>query len=409
MLALCSGSAHAETRIDLAPIPDVSVLEQIYLLDRYRDREQGDWCDTGRTGKRGSVTLGLGEDVAGAVSAAGGVGMRDALQLGFSTELVGERDRFTRGRHRALAAIAGGEDDDFGFKLAVTGALDHGLAPGLAPIAHGGGRRVIASGHATGLVQLGKEKNDFVWVAALDAELGASYFEDATIERSERRSGGLALGRAPIDGELPRGRIDVIRGRVEHVAITRPIAAAAAPAMADGVRIVELGLGPKELTFHIDREMLTVLDVDFGWSWLEAGAVRDDMFRMRLASSIGWIGRTERQKIGVAIAREPTHSADGQRIVSEWRTALATSAERKRFVIDAAGGISWGSVKAGGPPATTLMRYGGQLDAFAKVGHGLEIGGYAATWFEPAGAGDAWIAPRRWTTESGLALRLRRP
>lgn len=414
LVVVCSaGPVGAETRLHVGPIPDLSIIEHMFVLDRYGPRDRSDWCGTGRTGKTGSLTLGAGidSDFVGSASLAAGTNGDQALALGVSSELIGGADELVRGRHRALARFRAGDDDDFGVKLELGGALDHGKAPGLAPIAQGAGRRLIGSTRGRALIQLGKERNDFVWAASVDGELGVMRWWESPLDGGNKRSLGMGIGRAPVDGELPSGNIEVLRGRVERVSIDQPIAAAGSTGVQSrtDVRIVEIGLGPKEMTFHIDREFLAVLDVDLGWSWLEAGDLSDNMFRMKLSGSAIIAEKRDRlHRIGVAISRDPTHTPDGSRIVSETRITLATGTERRKYLLEARGGLSWTTAHEGGPAVGTLLRYGTQLEAFAKLGHGLELGGYYAGWFEPQTAGDPWASPRRWTREAGLALRFRR-
>lgn len=413
LLVVCSGStaARAETWLDLAPIPDLATLEPAYPVCAPGDHR--------RTALDGSLTLGFGDDAHAAATLAAGL-RGEHVSGGIASELQLRGRDVARGRHRGRLLLQRWSDhaDDFGASLELDAQVDHGDGFGLAPIALGPGPRDAALGRARGGFQLSDEDDDFVIIAGVEALAGAS--ERPGFDRAIRRGGGLSLGRAPIDGELPRGSVDFLRGRVEHVSISRPVAAAAAtdhtgastaaPLGDAEVRIVELGLGPHDLTFHVDRHVLAVLDIDLGWSWLEAdtaaGRIAENMLRARWGGALVGGRAGAPRRVGLTFGREPTYTPDGQRLVSEWRLALAAGIEQHRLSFDARGGISWATPIAGGGPADMLIRYGAQLEAFAKLGLGLEAGAQYAAWYEPA-AGDPYAAPRRWTVEAALALRWR--
>jgi hypothetical protein len=180
------------------------------------------------------------------------------------------------------------------------------------------------------------------------------------------------------------------------------------------VRSVELGLGTHELTFHVDHELLAVIAVDLGWTWLEAdtaaGRLADSAFRMRLGTALEWRdGRGEfpLRRTGFGLGRVPTYTPDGQRLVSEWRLEVDHGLETRRFVLGARGGVTFLSPLAG-PTADTLVGYGAQLDAAIKLGGGIEVGAYHASTYQPRLAGDPWGSPRHWAIEAGVLARLRR-
>jgi len=418
LLVLCPTAAGAEIRLDLAPIPELSLLEPAFHVDRDEDRDE-----RSKSGILGSIGVGYGrfddDDRATTVGTLA-VGKRTErmVALASSELVVAGRDLF-RGHHRGLIELRTEEDHEGGIGGAVTlqTAIDHGEARGLAPVKLGPGRHDTAGVGAEALLDLGAEKDDFVWVAELFADGGATRWHDTPeVDRAYRRSLGLGFGRRPADGELPRGAIDLIRGRVEHVTIERPITAAAAGRIGDtDVRIVELGLGAHDLTLLIDRELLAVISADIGWSWLEAdtasGRLEDNMFRMRLATAMKWQTRHHagERRLGVAIAREPGYTANGQRLVTDWRAELEYGLEDHKYVLSASGGISWIRAIEGGQPAPMLTRYGSHVEAFYKLGRGIELGGYHAASYEPRLGGDPWASPRHWGTELGALVRWRSP
>ena len=112
------------------------------------------------------------------------------------------------------------------------------------------------------------------------------------------------------------------------------------------------------------------------------------------------------RKISFGLGRTPTHTPDGQRLVSEWRIEGEQSIESKRVVLGTRGGITWLSPLAG-PNAPTLLGYALQLDAALKLGHGFEAGVYHASTYQPRLAGDPWLSPRHWVIEAGALARYR--
>lgn len=402
-------TAHAEVRLDLGQIPDVSLFETAYPLDRHAGRRTsgiagwlaiGAGSNDGQSDAVGTATLVLGKRT-------------DHVVVAATSELTGAGLDLVRGRHRGLLEVKLDDgDDELRGVVTVEGGIDHGKAPALAPVHLGPGQRDNADAAVQTLLVFGPEKDDTTWVLAVKGEAGATRWSDVAIDGADRRALGLGWGRTPLDGEIPRGTIDLVRGRVEHASIRRPIAAAASAPLDAEVRTVELGLGADDLTFHVDREILAVIAVDLGWTWLEAdtatGPIADNLFRMRLSSGLRW--RTERDQLrslGIAIARVPDYTADGQRLVSDVRTELSGAMETPRVVLGARGGISWLHALAGGAPASRLIRYGSHLEGFVKLAHGVELGGYHATSFEPQLAGDPWASPRRWATELGVVVRWR--
>lgn len=408
--------ARAERWLDLA-LPDLAVLEPALPLawDGYRDlRPQRHVIVDVSAG----VARGAGAPVVGAGALGGGHATDATIVAGRSDLVWGMRggagatgiERLA-GRHAALGELRLGRYGEAG-TLALEGVLEHGRARALAPVARGPGRRIDGELDARALVHLGA--GDFATTLAIDGGLGATRWQDAPgLDRAERRALGLALGKAPTDGELPRGVIQLVRGRVEHATIHRALAAAGTVLGPGAVRTIEIGAGVDDLTFHVDREILAVLSTDLGWTWLEAdtaaGTLRDDLFRLRLAGAMKWLHRTGgTRQLGLVIARAPGHAADGQRLVSDWRLALAAGADTARYAIRASGGISWlRSLEGGQGGSPQLPRYGSELEASVAIGGGLELGAYHAVWFEPPVAGDPWASTRRLTSEAGLVLRWR--
>jgi len=395
--------ARGEDRVELQ-LPDLALLETVFHLDRYQERDS-----RSRSELRGSLGVGAGNDGA-EISATEAIGLRSERGLGairseFATSGLG----ILRGRHRGLLEV---RDEPLGAVLALHGGLDYGQALGLAPASLGSGRRTTADGALDGAIRLGKDKGDFVWVGELHGDAGATYWADAPVDHASRRALGLGLGQQSFDGEIPRGTIDVLRGRVSDVTIQRPLLAAGASSLDSHVRIVELGVGTNELTLHVDREVLAVIAVDLGWSWLEsdrAGASSStSAFRMRLGTAIETRDERDRgpRRIGVGLSRTPTYSPDGQ-LASEWRFELDLGRETERWIVAGRGGISWLTpLDAAARP--TSLRYASQLEAFLKATAGIEVGAYHAAAFEPPIAGDPWTTPRRWRIETGVLVRLRR-
>ncbi len=415
VLVVITTVAHADERVDQAAIPDITIVEPAFPLDRFVPRDQRRSSAVG-----GSAGLGVGRHgdrpLIGAATLTAGH-RSDNLLLGTHGELVlvGRGPAVERGRLRGLLELRSDWDAELAGILAVRGSAEHGQALLVAPARLGAGRRDHGEVVADGAVRIGSRKGDTVMIAMVRADASTTRWLAApTLGRADRRGLGLGVGHTSFDGELPRGTIDLFRARVEHVRIERPFAAAGIGSLARAVRTVEVGLGTTDFTLHIDHELLAVIAVDLGWSWVEAdttgGPLADNAFRMRLGAALAWrdSGDRQRRRIGFAIARTPTSTPDGQRLVGEWRLELATGIESSRFLLDARGTLSWLVPFTGTSEVDTLVRYGAQLEAFAKLGAGIELGVYHARAFEPPGAGDPWASARRWDAETGALARWRR-
>ncbi|MFN0246971.1 MAG: hypothetical protein ACKV2T_08675 [Kofleriaceae bacterium] len=412
---LCTGVASADIRLDTEPVPELFALEAAFHLDRGQY-----WGSRTKSGIVGSIGAGYGrfdEDDTGTLVGAIAAGKYTETWLALaSSELVMANEQIWRGHHVGLVGLHSKEDsaDGLGGRVTLETTLDHGEARGLAPVRLGQGRYRNGDVGGEALLHLGDD-DDMVFVAQLFGELGTTRWDSPLLDHANRGSIGLGIGLTPADGELPRGSVDLLRGRVEHVTIRRPIVAAraTAPLGDTSVRVVELGLGAHEMTLHIDRELLAVIEGDLGWSWIEAdasmGRIDDNMFRMKLATALKW--RTDRsrqaRRLGIGVAREPGYTPDGQRLVVDWRTDLTYGVDTPVYALKASGGLSWIKTVAGGW-MPSLPRYGTSVELFFKIALGFEGGGYFATSYENQLAGDPWAAARAWNTETGLLLRWRR-
>lgn len=412
VLVVTATAAHADERVDQTAIPDVTIVEPAFPLDRFVPHDKR---KRGAVG--GSVGVGVGRHgdrpLVGAATLTAGY-RNDNLILGTHGELVlaGREAPVERGRLRGLLELRSDWDAELAGILAVRGSAEHGEALRVGAARLGAGRRDHDEVVADGAVRIGSRKGDTVMIAMVRGDASTTRWLAAPmLDRADRRGLGLGLGRTSFDGELPRGTIDLFRARVEHVQIARPFAAAGIPPLAGAVRTVEVGIGTTDFTLHIDHELLAVIAVDLGWSWVEAdttsGPLADNAFRMRLGAALAWRDTRDR-RVGFAIARTPTSTPDGQRLVGEWRLELATGIESSRFLLDARGSLSWLVPFTGTSEVDTLVRYGAQLESLAKLGADIELGVYHARAFEPPVAGDPWASARRWDAETGVIVRWRR-
>jgi len=410
LVCAAAATARADERVDLVLAPDAVLVEHAFPLDRYIE-----YSRRAKLGAGGSLALGLDQDGNGTGVATVGAGQgTENVIAGVRSELVAGAGGIVRGRHRALLELRSSWDDELVGSIAVTGGVDHGLARGLVRPRLGVGNSSDANAAIDGMVRIGKDKGDFQWVAIARADGGETHWLDAPgVDRATRKAVTLGTGQTSFDGELPRGSIDLLRGRIEHTRIQRPFAPAGSGSLDTNVRAVELGLGTHDFTLHIDHELLAIIAVDFGWTWLEAdtggSTLRDNAFRMRLGTAVNW--RDEKgwplRKISFGLGRTPTHTPDGQRLVSEWRIEGEQSIESKRFMLGTRGGITWLTPLAG-RSAATLLGYALQLDAAVKLGGGFEAGVYHASTYAPRLAGDPWLSPRHWVIEAGALARYRR-
>lgn len=408
-------------RVELLLAPDIVLVQPTFPLDRHVPYEQRT-----KTVWNGSVAIGV--DRAGAAGTATlGIGhATDNVIVGVRSELIGGAGGddtphgLLRGRHRALLELRSDWDDPLVGSIAVMGAVDHGLARGLAAPHLGVGRYTDANATVESMVQLAADKGDFDWVAIVRGEAGQTRWLDApALDRATREAVTIGTGATSFDGELPRGSMDWLRGRVEHTQIRRPFAPAsiggATASLDAGVRSVELGIGTHDLTLHIDHELLAIIGVDLGWTWLEAdtgtGRLADSAFRMKLATGLDWLsaGRKGVRHVRFGVGRTPTYTPDGQRLVSEWRVETEQGVDTRHWALAARGGITWLTpLTPDVPGVNTLLGYAAQLDAAYRLGAGVEIGAYHASTYQPRVAGDPWASPRHWTSETGVLARLRR-
>lgn len=438
--AICGGGvrARADERLDLQ-LPDLPLWETAYHLDRdtpYDERTQhgvNEWIGMGATraddgGTYDPQTGRTGSDARAAFGGSAGIALgRQGEQLIalWRSELYGVTGRGLRGRHRGVLEGRTRYSDDIGLDVTLTGSFEHGDARGLGPVRLGPGERATGEIADESYVRIGKKKSDFRLVAVLGASYGGTAWEATnapTLDSETHHDTTIAFAAAPGDDELPHGRIDIVRVRVENQTIKlRPTAMPIDPTRpiepgngAAGVRTIDVLVGAANLTFHVDHELLCILDMNIGGSWIEtetaAGTIHDSALKMRMATAVKWKPSNDdaTRGIGLNLSRAPTTSPDGSRILGEWRLELANSMETKDFVVDARGGVSWLNPFVGGTMEDRgITRYGLELEAFMKVFGGVEAGIYHASSFEPRVTGDPWATPRRWSVESGALVRMR--
>lgn len=402
---LVPGLAAADIRLDLAPMPDLLPLLPVYPLDRASGGV--------------SATIGVGYGTGGIVGESAllaGI-RRRRLTIAGTSELAATDRSLLRGRHTGWLEIRTddrGPDEELTAIATVSASLEHGEARGLAPVFLGPGKRAHAAGTSTVLIGLAPDKDDVVFGALVEADGSVTTWHDAPLlDRAYRGAFGLGFAIAPFDGELPRGRIDVLRARVEHANIQRTLRAAGVPMHDTQVRTIEVMTGLHDFTAWIDRDLLFAVTSELGAAWIEsdatAGAIQDTLFQLNLGAHFKWrAGRKGRRELGFAWAREAGPTPDGQHHATDWRLEMVGATEDSKLALSARGGISWVTHHAGGTTdPDTMKRYGSAVEAFAKLGLGLEVGAYHAMTFEPRVAGDPWSAPRQLVTEAGVLVRWR--
>jgi hypothetical protein len=419
LLLLAPTFAAAENRIDLDPIPELGTLEPVHHLDRNDRKRSG-------AGFAGHIGIGYGkngDDKAGLVGEGSlriGKRMRQ-LTAAATSDLVAGASELVRGRHTGYLELRTDDDsadeDDIGGSVVIKSSVEHGRARALAPVFVGPGKRTHADATTDLLIGLEPDKDDLIWGALVTADGSVTrWLETPLLDRAYRGAFGLGISLAPRDGEIPRGRIDLLRARVEHANIkgigVTGAGGAIEPLRDTQVRTIEVMTGVHEFTGHIDHELLLVALAEFGAAWIEAdaarGAIDETMFKMELAAHMKWRrSRVGRREFGFALARQPGTTPDGQHIVADWRLEMIGGAEDKHFVLSARGGISWVKHVEGDVGDDTLRRYGSQLEGFVKLGLGLELGGYHAMTYEPQRAGDPWASQRQFVTEAGVLARWR--
>jgi hypothetical protein len=421
LLVLLVPASRADNRLDLQPIPDLGTLEPVHHLDRgtdYRSRKAA-----GISGHLGIGYGQYGEDKKGLVGEGSlRIGMRmRQLTVAGTSDLVGGGSELVRGRHTGYLELRtddrNADEDDISGSVAIGANVEHGEARGLAPVYIGAGRRNHGAANADLLIGLEPDKDDMIWAALATVDGSVTrWLEAPLLDRAYRGAFGLGVSFAPNDGEIPRGRIDLLRARVEHANIQHKsltAAGGAAPFGETQVRTIEVMSGVHGLTGYIDHEMLFAVTAEFGAAWVESdallGRIDDTMFKMEIGGHFKWRrSRIGRREFGFAFARQPGSTPDGQHLVADWRLEMIGGAEDKHFVLNARGGISWiKHVEGGEIDPDLLKRYGSHIEGFAKLGFGLELGGYHSMTYEPRVAGDPWSSQREWSSEVGVLARWR--
>lgn len=431
------GLASAQERLELTQITDLSVFEGVLPVNRDYRHERG-------PRKGYALTLGvgatnLGREMGSGPSVAGSL----AVGTGFCIGMVGARSdlwgsapenadklelRDLRGRHQVVGVLGWGERRRSGGRVVLDGSLQHsGHQPlRLQTAAFGSGRQVVATGSAEAAIKLGEElfDDDSIAFHVLAEGAAVKWLDDGPAERANTAGLSMGFGSVVTEREAVRGRIDLIHAGVSHTRIEPIPGVLTAGEVSDGsfrgqpgeVRKVHVRAGIDNLTMY-DREILGTLTAYAGWAWQEAsiGAVggsapkqlRDNQFLFRLAGNFHIAGRESNNRIGIGIGREPTHSADGQRLIADHRVELSADHETNRVELGARGGVSWLMNARGGagPADQTIVRYGSQLEGYVKLPLGFQVGAYQASSFEPQMAWDPWDAPRTWNVEAGLMLR----
>lgn len=411
-LLLVPGLATADIRLELA-MPELRQLEPVYHLDRGSSKRSSD-------GIAASLGVGVGGDdgergLVGEGTLRAGMRSRQFALAG-SSDVAIAANELVRGRHAGWLELRSDDRSVDAMSLVgtVAASLEHGEARGLQPVSIGPGEREHAAASSTVVIGLGHDKDDFVLGALVAADGSFTHWRDAPLlDRAQRGAFGLGLVMAPFDGELPHGRMDILRARVEHATITHDVWAAGGPVRDTQVRTIEVMTGLHELTGWIDHALLFAVTAQVGGVWIDSdragGAIQNTFFKMQLGTHLKW--RTRKRglrELGFAWAREPGPTPDGRHHVTDWRLELAAAAEDARLALSVRGGISWVSHASGGDSdPDTVKRYGSQVDAFVKLGMGVEVGGYHVMTYEPRVAGDPWSAPRQFVTELGLMARWR--
>ncbi len=415
-VALVPGGARAQDRIELAHVPDVLLLEPVLKLDSVTDPSRRSSSDIGGA-------LAMASDLHGRQAGSGwlALGTRAGPVIAAVRGDLAASPHGLRGRHAALIeARTANHDKGLGGVVTLRGRLDHGERPGLTPVHLGPLPGASAMTEVDGALQVGVDDLAFALVTTVHAGIGRDRWEAGPVDRADRVTGGLGLGLAPTATNR-RGVIDVVRVRVEHA--TRMARGAGATAARPGPsgsvvgetksRAVEIGLGTTELSFYSDRTSHAVFTTDVGWTWLELdtpeGRLADNALRVELGAAVRWRidGDDAVRQFGLAAARTPTHSADGRRLVGDWRAELLAHVDHWRFVVGGRGGVSWLVAHGNDVPGPVVIRYGGQLEGFVKLVHGLEVGLQHASWFEPRASHDPWAAARSWTIETSAVARWR--
>ncbi len=442
LLLSLSAPVSAEERLELTHTPDLSMYEAVLPGGlRWKRYRSGSRSNDGT-----SAAWSLGAGVGSSDGESGGIGA-GTLALGWRSPIliIGGRSEFTgfisaegdgfdlstsRGHHDVFAAAhLGDRRDDYGIHFTLDGTARHsgGQPFRLDAPRYGTAPLKTMNGAVGATLRFGDDELALAVPVSYRGE--ETRWDAGPLRSATGQKFSLGLGVMPNTKDAVRGTIDLIRAEVEHTRFgSRAVLSSAVLSSADVADVADDGFiadeyrkvtvagGVKEVTFY-DRTDLGTFDFHIGYSWLEsdvgAETIKAGGVDFKLGTNLQFGKPGDSSRFGFAVARDPNRSADGSRLLSEWRLEISSEHDRDHTEIGVRGGLSWLSSKAGASTGDsdatgTLIRYGTQLDAFYKLPLNFQAGGYLATSYEPQRTIDPFSVDRTWGTEAGLLLRWKR-
>ena len=301
------------------------------------------------SGAVGAATVALGWR-----TSAGIVGFHSELTGFIPAEGEGLDLNMTRGRHRGIATLhIGKRSDDHGINLSFdAGARHSGGQPfrldaprfGAAPLQTIHGKIGTTLRFGGDEVSLG---------IPLTFRSEATRWDVGPLKAATGQTFSLGLGMVPNIRDSVFGSIDIIRAQAEHTNFESRAVLSSTGGISDDGRVadefrkVTVAGGVTDLTFY-DRHALGTFDAHIGYSWLESDQAdrtletRGVDFKLATNLQVGEPG--DSTTFGFGFARDPNRSADGSRLISEWRLEISGKRDHGQTELGARGGLSSQSV-----------------------------------------------------------------
>jgi hypothetical protein len=410
--------AAAQSRVHLDLVPDLE-LHEIGAIAPGSSRfawRIGGWARH-RPGQDGTPSIGFTQLRWGSrFTRETSVRLRSALRLlgvrGGDHGIMGS----LAGSHRLLATAAVGGERGTGADSAVDARIDHTGADRL--VLDRISRGPIAYTDARARVRLGLRR---IWKGTgvdgagiylpIEYEVGRVGYDfaepGAPVRAATSRGIHIGLGPRFYDRHVLGGWMAYSYHRTTtEIGTTPAAAAAAAEAMDSGaprIRKTEGRIGARDMTFYEGDKLLVSGSAYYGWTWLRAvGTERaSNLFTMKYAFHVA--GRHTR--VGFGFARQGSHTADGGRLLADWRLEASAGYRGERGGGSIRAVANWinDEERNGDLDPGTVGRYAIHGEAFTRTAEGVEIGLYDVASHGPRYGGGSWDP---WMQRPGLAVEL---
>lgn len=247
-------------------------------------------------------------------------------------------------------------------------------------------------------------------IVPLEYEVGRVGYDfsdtSAPVRASTKRAFHTGLGTRFYDDHI-------VGGWIEMLGVSRStteIARRDSPMPDIRIRNTTVRVGLRDFTIYKGGEMAISAEAYYGWSWLRDLDSGRETNLLNLKYGVKMRGK--RTTVGFGLARRGSHTADGGRLVQDWRLELSGSHRLERGGASARAIANWinDEERSGAEDPGTLGRYAIHTEAFVTAPQGLEVGVYNVAGWEPrfnGGSWDPWMQRAGVAVEMGGFMRLR--